>query len=151
MEANPIPKAFVARKSTILAALAVPGEEYTDRSPKGSVDAGIRNLINLLNDLEGIVTTSSCAGRVSLFVEGTSKVSAAKSLSSNHSGPDAEPPQSKSKGLAGRWLFVTHDPEELVQLPACIAALQDKGGAPAAVLQPNSAAPLIRLQFEPMV
>lgn len=65
-----IPKTFNQRKRKILSALAVPDEEYTDLSPKGTVDAGIRDLIDELNRVEGFVTTSSCAGRVSVFLEG---------------------------------------------------------------------------------
>lgn len=61
---------FVVRKSKILSDLSVPDAEYTDLSPKGSVDEGIRDLIRDINALDGLVTTSSCAGRVSIFVEG---------------------------------------------------------------------------------
>ncbi|KAK1758492.1 hypothetical protein QBC47DRAFT_411185 [Echria macrotheca] len=74
MESNnllPTPSpAFTKRKSTILEHLAVPDEEYTDASPKGSVDVGIRGLIARINGVGGLVTTSSCAGRVSVFLEG---------------------------------------------------------------------------------
>ncbi|KAJ4416912.1 hypothetical protein N0V82_006462 [Gnomoniopsis sp. IMI 355080] len=66
----PIPKTFTQRKRRILSALSVPDEEYTDLSPKGTVDAGVRDLIDELNKVEGFVTTSSCAGRVSVFLEG---------------------------------------------------------------------------------
>lgn len=66
----PIPSAFARRKEAILAQLAVPDDEYTDLSPKGTVDAGIRDLIDEINGLDGLVTTSSCAGRVSVFLEG---------------------------------------------------------------------------------
>lgn len=66
----PIPPTFTRRKSTILAALALPDDEYTDLSPKGTVDAGIRDLIGEINGADGFVTTSSCAGRVSVFLEG---------------------------------------------------------------------------------
>lgn len=41
-----------------------------DLSPKGTVDVGIRELIGEINACEGLVTTSSCAGRVSVFLEG---------------------------------------------------------------------------------
>lgn len=66
----PIPPSFARRKEAILAQLAVPEDEYTDLSPKGTVDAGIRGLIDEINGLDGLVTTSSCAGRVSVFLEG---------------------------------------------------------------------------------
>ncbi|KAM7221066.1 DUF207 domain containing protein [Rhypophila decipiens] len=61
---------FALKKAKILSQLAVPETEYSDLSPKGSVDAGIRNLIDEINSLEGVVTTSSCAGRVSVYLEG---------------------------------------------------------------------------------
>ncbi|KAM7205607.1 tRNA wybutosine-synthesizing protein [Rhypophila sp. PSN 637] len=61
---------FAQKKAKILSQLAVPETEYSDLSPKGSVDAGIRNLIDEINSLEGVVTTSSCAGRVSVYLEG---------------------------------------------------------------------------------
>ncbi|PCH00119.1 tRNA wybutosine-synthesizing protein [Penicillium occitanis (nom. inval.)] len=64
---------FLARKSKILSDLSVPDAEYTDLSPKGSVDEGIRDLIRDINALDGLVTTSSCAGRVSIFVEGSKR------------------------------------------------------------------------------
>src|SRR5689334_16583600 len=38
-----------------------------DKSPKGNVDDGVWELINEINAVEGLVTTSSCAGRVSCF------------------------------------------------------------------------------------
>lgn len=66
----PIPPSFARRKEAILAQLAVPDDEYTDLSPKGTVDAGIRDLIDEINGIDGLVTTSSCAGRVSVFLEG---------------------------------------------------------------------------------
>jgi tRNA wybutosine-synthesizing protein 3 len=68
-----IPPGFISRKRKILTDLSVPDAEYTDLSPKGSVDEGIRDLIRDINALEGLVTTSSCAGRVSVFVEGSKK------------------------------------------------------------------------------
>lgn len=64
------PPGFALRKQDILAQLARPDAEYTDASPKGSVDAGIRDLLDDINGLDGFVTTSSCAGRASVFVEG---------------------------------------------------------------------------------
>jgi tRNA wybutosine-synthesizing protein 3 len=65
-----IPKSFTSKKTRILAELAVPEGEYSDKSPKGSVDEGVKEMIELVNAVEGWVTTSSCAGRVSVFVEG---------------------------------------------------------------------------------
>ncbi|OCT54904.1 DUF207 domain protein [Cladophialophora carrionii] len=65
-----IPPSFHAKKSQVLRSLTQPTESYTDNSPKGTVDAQIRDLIDEINAYEGFVTTSSCAGRVAVFVEG---------------------------------------------------------------------------------
>ncbi|KAK5073665.1 hypothetical protein LTR64_007198 [Lithohypha guttulata] len=65
-----IPSSFRRKKATILAELERPDNDYTDKSPKGSVDAEILELIAKINEFEGYVTTSSCAGRVVVFVEG---------------------------------------------------------------------------------
>ncbi|KAH0846750.1 hypothetical protein FOPE_11734 [Fonsecaea pedrosoi] len=65
-----VPATFAAKKSRILADLNQPEGAYSDNSPKGTVDAQIRDLIDEINRYEGLVTTSSCAGRVAVFVEG---------------------------------------------------------------------------------
>lgn len=84
---------FEKTKADILADLGV-----VDYSPKGSVDHSIIPLINLVNSNKDLVTTSSCSGRVSVFVEGckngTVKVG--------------------GKGEGGHWLFTTHSAEDLV-------------------------------------
>ncbi|OAL73721.1 hypothetical protein A7D00_1749 [Trichophyton violaceum] len=64
-----IPSSFTSKKEKILRDLSVPEEDYTDLSPKGSVDVAIIPLIRDINRLPGLVTTSSCAGRISVFVE----------------------------------------------------------------------------------
>lgn len=80
---------FDRQKADILASLGV-----VDYSPKGSVDKEIVPLINLVNENPDLVTTSSCAGRVSIFIEGhKSRIG--------------------GKGDGGSWLFFTHDPKEL--------------------------------------
>lgn len=120
-----IPAAFTARKQKILSELQQPDDEYTDKSPKGTVDVQIRDLIDEINGLEGYVTTSSCAGRVAVFVEGGDTASNGPSEDSSAGrGPDrgasddmqgAEPvlPSTRTspggKG-GGHWLYVSHDP-----------------------------------------
>lgn len=69
--ALPLPQPFLLKKQKILASLASSSSPtYSDKSPKGSVDAEIIELIDTINGLDGYVTTSSCAGRISVFVEG---------------------------------------------------------------------------------
>lgn len=96
------PPAFLDRKKKILEQLSVPNTEYTDASPKGSVDEGIRDLIDEINESTGFVTTSSCAGRVSVFLEGRRVAET--------DGEDGQVAGVGGKGAGGTWLFVSHDP-----------------------------------------
>ncbi|CZT00977.1 related to DUF207 domain protein [Rhynchosporium agropyri] len=127
------PSSFTLKKSRILQALSVPISEYDDFSPKGSIDVGIRELIDEINALEGCVTTSSCAGRISVFLEGKRKLKGAggveRGIEAGEEGGDRgeeEGVEGKresgenertataagvgGKGGGGRWLFVSHDP-----------------------------------------
>jgi tRNA wybutosine-synthesizing protein 3 len=162
------PPSFVERKQRILEQLAIPDADYTDASPKGSIDAGIRELIDEINRLDGFVTTSSCAGRVSVFVEGR-KANDGEAQVGQDEDKDGNtlitPTPTKlagvgGKGGGGNWLFVSHDP---VDLEGSSAAEMDKllglrplhtsgeltkadGAMPA-----DSSARLIHFKFEPMV
>ncbi|OHE99793.1 tRNA wybutosine-synthesizing protein [Colletotrichum orchidophilum] len=127
----PVPPAtFTTRKHKILEQLSVPDAEYTDASPKGSVDVGIRELIDELNALDGFVTTSSCAGRVSVFLEGRKAAAGAAEGTTTKDQQVVVPPSQNDedgptsaaaaapatiagpggKGGGGTWLFVSHDP-----------------------------------------
>lgn len=153
-----IPAAFAHKKQKILDSLAIPDAEYTDLSPKGSVDEGIRDLINNINGLDGIVTTSSCAGRISVFLEGS------KELCESANAGSAEAPEDQSlqatvpggKGRGGRWLFVSHDPlmvppkEDLISKPLTeLFGLSTQEHIPK-VIDPSKTC-FVRFQFEPMV
>ncbi len=123
----PIPPSFQTLKSRILSSLSTPTSTYTDASPKGSLDTAIVPLIERLNALDGIVTTSSCAGRVSVFLEGRRGSSGGRGNTSREGGDVGECEDHEDngrrmkmkksvpggKGLGGRWLFVSHDPLEL--------------------------------------
>ncbi|KAL7930455.1 methyltransferase TYW3 domain-containing protein [Trichoderma chlorosporum] len=95
---------FREKKSKILEQLAVPDTEYSDASPKGSVDEGIRYLIDEINTAEGFVTTSSCAGRASVFLEGRKTKSG-----DGESGESEQVARVGGKGAGGTWLYVSHD------------------------------------------
>ncbi|KAJ9253431.1 hypothetical protein DTO207G8_4164 [Paecilomyces variotii] len=125
-----IPASFESRKRKILAELSVPDAEYTDLSPKGSVDEGIRDLIRNINGLSGLVTTSSCAGRVSVFLEGrkkkkekqkkntTAATSNMKTTDDDEEGDenDTERQFASTGGKGGgRWLYVSHDPVKVTE------------------------------------
>jgi tRNA wybutosine-synthesizing protein 3 len=130
----PLPSSFVIKKQKILSSLSTPSAAYTDLSPKGSVDTAILPLIHEINALEGLVTTSSCAGRISVFLEGR-KLDAAVG----------------GKGGGGRWLFVSHEPlnlnlhEDLEKLFGLQVGVLDRRPTGMAVGR------TVRFQFEPMV
>lgn len=96
------PPIFLEKKKKILEQLSIPDAEYTDASPKGSVDEGIRDLIDEINESSGFVTTSSCAGRVSVFLEGR-RVAETEDQDEQIAGVGG-------KGAGGTWLYVSHDP-----------------------------------------
>lgn len=106
------PQSFTSKKRIILSKLATPVEDYDDLSPKGSIDVGIRELIDEINESEGCVTTSSCAGRVSVFLEGERRAAGLereKSEKSEQNGRESLAGVG-GKGGGGKWLFVSHDP-----------------------------------------
>jgi tRNA wybutosine-synthesizing protein 3 len=123
------PQAFTRKKAEILSKLNLPDSDYTDASPKGSVDEGIKDLLTEINKQAGLVTTSSCAGRISIFLEGRRSNKRASPepqgvRSDEDDGVDmaikieeitraATVAGAGGKGGGGRWLFVSHDPVEL--------------------------------------
>lgn len=166
----PIPPSFQVLKTRILSSLSVDPSTYTDASPKGSVDAGIRDFIDRINGLEGVVTKSSCAGRVSVFLEGSKHVERERDRregkvegvlddrdgdGGGDRGRQAAVPGGKGRG--GRWLYVSHDP---VSIPPDrgkdyftrlfgLRPAGDQGDTPTSANP--SARRFVRFQFEPFV
>ena len=100
----PTPPTFSEKKAKIIAQLQLPPEEYTDLSPKGSVDEALIDVIDEVNAVEGFVTTSSCAGRASVFLEGS------RVRPEAGSGEGGTVAGVGGKGGGGTWLYVSHDP-----------------------------------------
>ncbi|KAI9663253.1 MAG: hypothetical protein M1821_008301 [Bathelium mastoideum] len=98
--------AFPAKKRSILCKLARGGADYSDKSPKGTVDEQITELVHEINAIDGLVTTSSCAGRISVFLESPQRMRRASTFSAIQAGRDQESGQSDT----GRWLFSSHTP-----------------------------------------
>ncbi|KAB8199570.1 Methyltransferase TYW3 [Aspergillus parasiticus SU-1] len=160
VEASAIPEVFESRKRKILAELSVPDAEYTDLSPKGSVDEGIRDLIHEINTHPGLVTTSSCAGRISVFLEGRKK------QPKPHDEQGRQFVASGGKG-AGKWLYVSHDPLQGYGAP-CGSNSSERGdhqgkslhelfgmvpgdGKPPGLNKQGKAPRLVRFHFEPLI
>ena len=113
--------AFDVRKAKIMAEIASPSP---DASPKGSIDTQILPLITRLNEHADAFTTSSCSGRISVFLEGTKRL-----VESEPSAEKGGPPPAPSAGITGgkgdggKWLFVSHDPVEVASM--CDADIAD--------------------------
>jgi tRNA wybutosine-synthesizing protein 3 len=88
--------AFDQKKRLIVQELAETLSAVPDASPKGSIDELCVPIIHLINSHSDMVTTSSCSGRVSVFLEGEKQIG-------EHEYKIG------GKGDGGRWLFVTHD------------------------------------------
>lgn len=109
---------FHAKKRDILNKLSEPDENYEDASPKGSVDEAVRDLVNDINSTPGFVTTSSCSGRIAVFLEGPPKARSdnlALSGIGKSNSSEAKSDVSASAGGkgGGRWLFTSHEKLEL--------------------------------------
>ncbi|KAI9737923.1 MAG: hypothetical protein M1834_009293 [Cirrosporium novae-zelandiae] len=151
---------FVNKKKEILQKLAVPDTEYTDLSPKGSVDKPIRELIQEINDIDGIVTTSSCSGRISVFLEGSQHhvldYDVLESLRKDPENYATRPSTTTTKVAAGgkgggRWLFVTHDPIVISREPNISSLFGLRMDETKSCITSTEGLRLIRLQFEPFI
>ncbi|CAI4063083.1 hypothetical protein SUVZ_07G1960 [Saccharomyces uvarum] len=92
-----VQNAFEQKKRAILNEI---GSAQPDLSPKGSIDVLCLPIIDLINTSNDMVTTSSCSGRVSVFLEGTKSYHGEVKIG--------------GKGQGGKWLYVTHDCEKVV-------------------------------------
>ena len=101
--------AFDSRKASILSSLA---GNSNDKSPKGSIDAPIVTLINLINSHPDYVTTSSCSGRISIFHHpSTQAASNSETVALRGDGvvlDEASEEDKDSEEGRGRWLLVEH-------------------------------------------
>ncbi|SCU77739.1 LAFA_0A03136g1_1 [Lachancea sp. 'fantastica'] len=125
--------AFDQKKDHILAEIH---NNMQDLSPKGTIDELCWPIMDLINSHRDMVTTSSCSGRLSVFVEGNK-------LSN-------EDVKSGGKGEGGKWLFVTHNQEEVMRwtekLPETVSYEKDLQNVAS---QPN--ARYILYKYEPFI
>lgn len=132
-----MPSAFDTKKAKILSQLSSPSDTYTDLSPKGSVDAPIRTLVDQINAIPTLATTSSCSGRIAIYSSGSTQ----------------------AKG-GGSWLFVSHTPLTLdssTTLPALLESDANEFPRSVSIFSHvgdasfDPAAPLVHLKFEPLI
>ncbi|EPY51411.1 wybutosine biosynthesis protein Tyw3 [Schizosaccharomyces cryophilus OY26] len=112
---------FDIQKEEILKGLA---SSLPDASPKGNPDSPIFPLLDVINSHPDWVTSSSCSGRISIYVQG---------LTSRKGG--------------GYWLFVSHEP--CTDLPAPLNTESvEYGKLPES---PSEGSREIQFSFEPMI
>ena len=130
---------FVSKKKTILEQLELPAEEYHDSSPKGSIDKPIQGLITEINSIPNLVTTSSCSGRIAVYLEGERCPSSSKRRSPGGKG-------------GGKWLFVSHEPLDVTKQKFSLYSLFNmKSSQTQGASVPLDAARFIHFKFEAMV
>jgi tRNA wybutosine-synthesizing protein 3 len=134
--------AFRQKKESILQSLNQPDEAYHDLSPKGAVDEGVRHLIQAINGIRGLVTTSSCAGRISVFLEGPHSKQSLQD--------DTAWSASKGGKGGGKWLFISHDAAELPD-SANVDWREKLGMEDGIGREIPVGSSLVHLKFEPMV
>jgi tRNA(Phe) wybutosine-synthesizing methylase Tyw3 len=146
---------FEIKKRKILEQLDIPDEDYEDLSPKGSIDEPIRTLISDINRFDGLVTTSSCSGRISVFLEGLKKdIDGIEPHPEPQLGTETSRAGPGGKGGGGAWLFVSHSPVEVSKetqplhfMPIFGLTESRDEGKPT----PGIKSRYIHLKFEPMV
>ncbi|KAK5175234.1 uncharacterized protein LTR77_000371 [Saxophila tyrrhenica] len=159
MTAREMQARFQAKKKDILGRLAVPAGEYTDLSPKGSVDGPVRELVDDINRTAEYVTTSSCSGRVVVYLEGPPRSTASdlderEGESGNEvNGVSTASTSAGGKG-GGRWLFTSHVPIDLKGLGEQGQVQTLLGLEPTKMLSfppEEGQCQRVHLKFEPMI
>lgn len=131
-----LPQSFNAKKKSILEQLSTPSSDYQDDSPKGSLDEGIRELIDEINSFDGFVTTSSCSGRIAIFLEGQKSSTESSTLSTAHSSQSVRddepmPDEAQRTDTGGETSFINDDRNEEIlekESKGVLASTGGKGG-----------------------
>lgn len=139
---------FAAQKTRLLQRLTAPHAANTGHSSKDSVDIGIRSLVDEINKIDTLATTSSCAGRVVVYLEGSGSSSSPSHLDDDMgiSGLAIA-----TEGFHDQSLFVSHDPLPLSgkRPVAPMLGLSDHTnlGVPSSI----EGVRWVRCKFEPLV
>ena len=101
------------------------------------------------------MTTSSCAGRVSVFLEGRKKGGRIRDGGKRDGDMDGQSAVPGGKGMGGRWLFVSHEPVDLRRsrdsLSGLLGLKHSSEERSRMVDREPHGLRLARFQFEPMV
>ena len=139
---------FTAQKTKLLQRLTSPNASNANHSSKEGVDVGIRSLVDEINKIDTLATTSSCAGRVVVYLEGSSSSSSPSHLDD---GMGISGLAIATEGGSNQSLFVSHDPLPLSgkRPVAPMLGLSDHTnlGVPSSI----EGVRWVRCKFEPMV
>lgn len=117
-----------------------------DRSPKGSIDEPVRPILDLVNAYHDWISTSSCSGRISAYLQG--RGSSREDEAEGDEEGDARPAAFHGKG-GGRWLFVSHSTLDEHQLADPVAAIFGQESVSDASDSPGPVdAALVSLKYE---
>jgi tRNA wybutosine-synthesizing protein 3 len=94
--------AFLTRRENALRSISAAEGHDHDKSPKGSLDAPIADLVNYINSTPQYYTTSCCSGRITLLLE-------------------------KGTRKGGEWLLASHDPVTYEQVAGVISGYSQRG------------------------
>ncbi|KAL2642169.1 hypothetical protein R1flu_009756 [Riccia fluitans] len=103
-------KEFEVRKQAVMRALA---SEEVDKSRKGGVDIQIAELIRKINSHPQFYTTSSCSGRISLFLDHPQQPTPSDDAfhaEFGHDGNEDGTKEMEKKQKGGYWIYVSHEP-----------------------------------------
>ncbi|GAX22722.1 tRNA wybutosine-synthesizing protein 3 [Fistulifera solaris] len=114
-----------------------------DKSPKGSVDAPIQDLVDLINSHSSFATLSSCSGRIALFDPTGTDLSAIDETNVE-AEVAAAPGEASGKGK-GKWLLAAHDKVSLEEVLTLLEVNEDKNS------NTTSQHSMMSFRFEPML
>ncbi len=130
-----VESAFDRRKLATLRALQEP--EYTDLSPKGSLDPPIVNLVESINRNPAFFTTSSCSGRIAVFQGRNAKLTGISAMDEKQisdlddsGGAESRPSNIEVNNVSkgGDWLLVQHSTVTEQDVMRGVASIQPSGG-----------------------
>ncbi|OUM54909.1 hypothetical protein BVG19_g4360 [[Candida] boidinii] len=114
---------FDQKKESIQREISETTSDSPDASPKGTIDELCIPIIKLINSHHDLVTTSSCSGRASVFIEGSklrksnqetrTSQEQPKQTETSNNNQDIFDYKIGAKGEGGHWLFVTHNENEV--------------------------------------
>jgi tRNA wybutosine-synthesizing protein 3 len=143
---------FATKKREILQQLAEPEGSYANLPVRRSIDVGIRELVDEINDMETLVTTSSCAGRIAVYLESRPSQQSLSTSTSTSTSTTVNSIDTQHLPIdGGQWLFVSHDPLPLSGMGSVAPVLGFSDHTDLTFPSDVEGMRWVRCKFEPMV